>query len=126
MEYNSCTVWISLYIILNNFQCCNFHYYLNTKKMWIYSELCVSSVAQSCPAFCDPMDCSTPGFPVHHQFPELAQPHVHLVSDAIQPFHPLIPFSSCLQSSSGSFPRSQFFALGSKVLKLQVQHQFFQ
>ena len=48
-----------------------------------------SSVAQSCPTFCNPMDCSTPGFPVHHQLPELAQTHVHQVSDAIQPSHPL-------------------------------------
>ena len=47
-----------------------------------------SSVAQSCPALCDPMDCSTPGFPVHHQLPELAQTHVHW-GDAIQPSHPL-------------------------------------
>ena len=39
--------------------------------------------------FCDPMDCSTPGFPVHHQLPELAQIHVHQISDAIQPSHPL-------------------------------------
>ena len=44
-----------------------------------------SSVAQSCPTLCDPMDCSTPGFPVHHQLPELAQAHVHQVGDAIQP-----------------------------------------
>ena len=43
------------------------------------------SVTQSCPAVCDPMDCSTPGFPVHHQLPKLAQTHVHQVSDAIQP-----------------------------------------
>ena len=48
-----------------------------------------SSVAQLCLALCDPMDCSTPGFPVHDQFPELAQTHVHQVSDAIQPAHPL-------------------------------------
>ena len=48
-----------------------------------------SSVAQSCPTFCNPMDCSTPGFPVHHQLLELAQTHVHRVSDAIQPSHPL-------------------------------------
>jgi len=48
-----------------------------------------SSVAQSCPTLCDPMDCSMPGFPVHHQLPELAQTHVHQVSDAIQPSHPL-------------------------------------
>ena len=48
-----------------------------------------SSVAQSCPTLCDPRDCSTPGFPVHQQFPELIQTHVHRVSDAFQPFHPL-------------------------------------
>ena len=48
-----------------------------------------SSVAQSCPTLCDPMDCSRPGFPVHHQLTELAQTHVHQVSDAIQPSHPL-------------------------------------
>ena len=48
-----------------------------------------SSVAQSYPAPCDPMDCSTPGFPVHHQLPEPTQTHVHRVGDAIQPSHPL-------------------------------------
>ena len=48
-----------------------------------------SSVAQSCPTLCDPMDCSTPGLPVHHQLPEFAQTHVHWVGDAIQPSHPL-------------------------------------
>ena len=49
-----------------------------------------SSVTQSCPTFCKPMDCSTPGLPIHHQPPELAQTHVHQVSDAIQPSHPLL------------------------------------
>ena len=49
-----------------------------------------SSVAQLCLTLCDPMDCSTPGFPVHHQLPELAQIHVHRVSDAIQPSYPLL------------------------------------
>ena len=48
-----------------------------------------SSVAQSCPTLGDPMNCSTPGLPVHHQLPELTQTHVHRVSDAIQPSHPL-------------------------------------
>ena len=48
-----------------------------------------SSVAQSCPTLCDPMDCSMPGFHVHHQDLQLAQTHVHRVSDAIQPSHPL-------------------------------------
>ena len=53
-----------------------------------------SSVAQSCPTLCDPIDCSMPGFPVHHQFPELTQTHVHQVGDAIQPSYPLSPPSS--------------------------------
>jgi len=60
------------------------------------------------------MDCSTPGFPVHHQLLELAQTHVHPVSDAIQPSQPVVPFFSCLQyfPESGSFPVSQFFTSG--------------
>ena len=71
-----------------------------------------SSVAQSCLTLCKPIDCSTPGFPIYHQLLELAQTHVHRVNDTIQPSHPVIPFSSCIQSlpASGSFPRSQFFA----------------
>ena len=48
-----------------------------------------SSVAQSCPTLCDPMNCSMPGLPVYHQLPESTQTHVHQVSDAIQPSHPL-------------------------------------
>ena len=53
-----------------------------------------SSVTQSCPILCNPMDCSTPGFPVYHQLPELGQTHVHHVSDTIQPSHPLSSPSS--------------------------------
>ena len=53
------------------------------------SSVQFSSVTQSCPALCDPMNCSTPGLPVHHQFPEFTQTHVHRVGDAIQPSHPL-------------------------------------
>ena len=49
-----------------------------------------SSVAQSCPTLCDPMNCSMPGLPVHHQLPEFTQTHVHWVGDAIQPSHPLL------------------------------------
>ena len=48
-----------------------------------------SSVIQLCPTLCDPMNCSTPGLPVHHQLPEFTQTHVHWVGDAIQPSHPL-------------------------------------
>ena len=67
---------------------------------------CCCSVAQSCLTLCDPMGCIMPGFPVLHHLPELAQTHVHWVCNAIQPSHPLVPFSSCLQSfpASGSFP----------------------
>ena len=48
-----------------------------------------SSVTQSCPTLCDPMNHSTPGLPVHHQLPEFTQTHVHRIGDAIQPSHPL-------------------------------------
>ena len=61
-----------------------------------------SSVAQSCLALCDPMDCSTPGLPVHHQLPEFTQTHVHRVGDAIQSSHPLS------SPSPPSFNLSQF------------------
>ena len=57
------------------------------------SSMPVSSAAQSCPTLCDPMDCSTSGFPVHHQLLELAQTDVRRVSDATQPSHPLSPTS---------------------------------
>ena len=49
----------------------------------------ISSVAQSCPTLCDPMNCSTPGLPVHHQLPEFTQIHVHRVGDVFQPSHSL-------------------------------------
>ena len=71
------------------------------------------SVAQSCLTLCDPMDCSTPGLPVHHQLPEFTQTHVHWVGDAIQSSHPLSspsPPAFNLSLASGSFPVSQFFA----------------
>ena len=70
-----------------------------------------SSVAQLCLTLCDSMDCSTPGFPVRHQLLELAQSHVHQVSD-------VIPFFSCLQSfpASESFQMSQFFTSGDQSI----------
>ena len=60
------------------------------KLLSLQKKVQFSSVAQPCPTLCDPMDYSTPGFPVHHQLPELAQTHVHQVSDAMQPSHPLL------------------------------------
>ena len=89
-----------------------------TPTMWMLVHLMLSqrslqfsSVAQSCLILCDPMECSTPGFPVHHQHLELAQTHVRRVDNVIWPSHPVVPFSSCLQSfpALGSFPMSQFF-----------------
>ena len=59
-----------------------------------FSSVQFSSVAQLCPTLCDPMNRSTPGLPVHHQLPELTQTHVHRVSEAIQPSHPLSSPSS--------------------------------
>ena len=76
----------------------------------------VSSVAQSCPTLCDPMNRSTPGLPVHHQLPEFTQTHVHRVCDAISSL--VVLFFSCPQSlpASGSFPMSQLFAWGDQSL----------
>ena len=67
---------------------------LSIQKMMIMASSLISSVqfssvAQSCPTLCDPMNCSMPGFPVHHQLPEFTQTHVHQVGDSIQPSHPL-------------------------------------
>ena len=58
-------------------------------ECFLVSPVQFSSVAQSCPTLCNPMNRSTPGLPVHHQLPEFTQTHVHRVSDAIQPSHPL-------------------------------------
>ena len=71
----------------------------------------------SCPTLCDPMNCSTPGLPVHHQLPESTQTHVHWVSDAIQPSS-VVPFSSRPQSfpESGSVPVRQLFMWGSQSI----------
>ena len=55
----------------------------------VQNEVQFSSVTQSCPTLYNPMNCSTPGLPVHHQLPELTQTHIHQVGDAIQPSHPL-------------------------------------
>ena len=63
----------------------------HTRNSFLECEVQFSSVIQSCLTLCDPMNCSTPGLPVHHQLPEFTQTHVQRVSDAIQPSHPLSP-----------------------------------
>ena len=90
---------------------------------------CCWSVAQSRPTLCDPMDCSTPGLPVHHQLPELAQTHVHWVGDAIQPSHLLSsPSLSTFNLSHhlGLFQWVNSLDQAAKVLEFQLQHQSFQ
>ena len=87
-----------------------------------YSYFCnvsVSSVTQSRPTLCDPMDCSTPGFPVHHQLLELAQAPVHWVGDSIQPSHPLLSPSLSLNLSQhqGLFQWVSSFRQVAKVLE---------
>ena len=116
-------------------------------RFWFISSLTVplppncfslvqfSSVAQSCPTLCNPMDCSMPGFPVHHQIPELAE-----TCPLSWWYHPtisssVVPFSSCLQSfpELGSFPMSQLFTSGAQsigvsalasVLQMNIQDGF--
>ena len=88
-----------------------------------------SSVAQSCPTLCDPMDCSTPGLPVHHQLPEFTQTHVHWVSDAIQPSHPLSspsPPAFNLSQYQGLFQWVSSSHQVAKGLEFQLQRQSFQ
>ena len=89
----------------------------------------LSSVTQSCPTLCDPMDCSTPGLPVHHQLPKCTQTHVHWVSDAIQLSHPLSSPSSPtvnLSQHQGLFQWVSSSHKVARVLQFQLQHQSFE
>ena len=82
-----------------------------------------TSVAQSWTTLCNPMDCNTPGLPVHHQLPEFTQSHVHWVGDAIKPSHPLSsPSPPAFQSfpASGSFQISQLFASGGQSIGISA------
>ena len=95
------------------------------RRWWIQ----FTSVPQSCPTLCDPMDCSTPGSPVHHQLPKLAQTHVHWVGDTIQTSHPLpSPFPSAfyLSQHQGLFQCISSSYQAAEVLELQLQYQSFQ
>ena len=90
--------------------CWEIYQYLLWVQFSSFTQLCLTL---------RPMDCSMPGFPVHHQHLELAQTHVHWVGDAIQPPHPVIHFSSCLQSfpASGSLLMSQLFVSGGQSIR---------
>ena len=107
----------------------------NSSAMWIDSEkkatceqagLEFSSVAQSCPTLCDPMDCS---LPVHYQLPEFTQTHVHWVGDAIKSSHPLSspsPLALNLSQHRGLFKWVSSSHQVAKVFEFQPQHQPFQ
>ena len=103
-------------------------YLMNMQHIYIINYYCCS-VTQSYLTLWDPMDCSTPGFPVLHHLLESAQTHVHRVSDAIQPSHP--QSSPSLPAFNLSQHQDLFHWVGSshqvaKVLEFQLQHQFFQ
>ena len=94
--------------------------------VWLKDIILFSSVQSlSCVRLCDPMNCSTPGLPVHHQLPEFTQTHVHRISDAIQPSHPLS--SPSPPAPNPSQHQSLFQWVNSshkvaKVLEFQLQH----
>ena len=81
--YGDCSHEIKRYMLLGRKAMTNLDSILKSRDIQFIS------VAQSCPTLCDPMNCSTPGLPVHHQLPEFTQTHAHRVGDAIQPSHPL-------------------------------------
>ena len=82
------------------------------------SRVQFSSVAQLCPTLCDPTDCRMPGFPVHHQLPELTKTHIHRVSDAIQPSHPLLSPSPPAISLSQNLGLFQLISSSHQVAKV--------
>ena len=112
--------WHSLYI--NKWQ---FLTHISDSYHWQFSSF------QSLSRFwlCNPMDCSMPGFPVHHQLPELPQTHVHWVGDAIKPSHPLLssfPHALNVSQKQGLFKWVSSSHQVAKVLEFQLQHQSLQ
>ena len=101
----------------------------NSTKYTLFNKVQFSSVVQSCPTLCDPMNRSTPGLPVHHQLLEFTQTHVRWVSDAMQSSHPLLspsPPALNLSQHQGLFKWVSCSYQVAKVLEFQLQHQSFQ
>ena len=116
---NECVLFVLLFFLFTSMQAAH--------KNWASVQF--SSLAQSCPALCDPMNRSTLGLPIHHQLPEFNQTHVHWVSDAIQPSHPLSSLSPPSLNPShhqGLFQWVTSSQEVDKVLEFQLQHQSFQ
>ena len=94
-----------------------------TVEDFVFLYVQFSSVAQSCLTLCDPMNCSMPGLPIHHQLPEFTQTHIHRVRDAIQPSHPLLSPSPPVPNPSqhqSLFQRVNSSHEVAKVLKFQL------
>ena len=92
-HYNLCHKHIHLFQKIPSFHFYYLYYFVPseclTYNLCSSSSVQFSSVTQSCPTLCDPMNLSTPGLPVHHQRPKFTQTHIHRLNDAIQPSHPL-------------------------------------
>ena len=101
-------------------------YIIDILKVWYWSSVQLFIHAW---LFATPTDCSTPGFPIHHQLHELAQNHVNRVGDAIQPSHPLLspsPLAFNLSQHQGLFQWVSSSYQIAKILELQLQYQSFQ
>ena len=124
------TIHIHVSILSQNSLHTGCHILLNRVPCYTVGHCCCCcSGAKWCPALCDPMDCSTPGFPVLHYLSEFAQTHVHCVIDVIQPSHPLLPpFSPALSLSrhQGLFQWGASLHQMAEVLELQLEHKSFQ
>ena len=141
----SCACWLCVFTLWKNINSVLLPFFLIRFFFWCWvvwfvyicwiltlywSSVQFSSVAQSCPTLCDPMDCSMPSLPVHHQLPEFTQTHVHPVSDAMQLFYPLLSPSLPafnLSQHQGLFKWVSSSHQVAKVsLVFQLQHQSFQ
>ena len=119
--------YTSVSILLSCIQ--GYRYHLSKFHIYAFSSVQFSSVAQSCPTLCDPINRSTPGLPVHHQPTEFTHTHSHWVSEAIQPFHPLSSPSPPSPNPSQHQGLSQWVNSShevAKVLEFQLQRQSFQ
>ena len=112
--------WPMAQTLISNIPCLGIGFFSTS------ATCCCCSVTQLHPTLCNPMDSNMPGFPVHHQLPELAQSHVHQAGDAIQPSHPLSSPSPAfnLSQHQGLFKRVSSSHQVAKVL--EFQHQSFQ
>ena len=111
----------------NFYQCVTSEIWYSPIYQFSFDDKKFSSVAQSCPTLCDPVNHSKPGLPVHHQLQEFTQTHIHWVGDAIQPPHPLSspsPPDPNPSQNQGLF-QSQFFAWGSQSIGVSASTSVF-